>query len=128
MIDRKRSWRRMRSAMVGLMAMLLVILPLATSFAGEAGGSYSGDDAYDPAAGGTPGEAVKVLSANGPSPLPCALAEDEIASRNASRIPGGFSGDDAYDPAAGGTPELSLHTFAQDPDLIAACMAGASGN
>jgi len=48
--------------------------------ANRAGRSYSGDDAYDPAAGATLGGSLAAVT-------------------------GRFSGDDAYDPAAGGYPE-----------------------
>jgi hypothetical protein len=154
MLHRKRTgtWQRARSIAVGLMIVLLVLVPLATSYAGEGVGSYSGDDAYDPAAGGQPERSIAAAdTCSGPDPYDpasgchpelslldvapgnsadnaCGLSADEIASRKALRIPGGLSGDDAYDPAAGGTPELSLLPFAQDPGLITACMPGAFGN
>jgi hypothetical protein len=48
--------------------------------------SYSGDDAYDPAAGGL---SIKQSPAN-------------LAKEQPVRQSGGYSGDDAYDPAAGG--------------------------
>jgi hypothetical protein len=62
--------------------------------------SFSGDDAYDPAAGG--------LSLDQLSPM---LNEKSL------RKSGGYSGDDAYDPAAGGlsveqiTPAVDMEQY-----------------
>lgn len=56
-------------------------------------GTFSGDDAYDPAAGATPQLAV---------------AARPTISRSAAISPSTFSGDDAYDVAAGSSPELSV--------------------
>ncbi len=77
---------------VGLIFLLLLAAtPVAAQSAGGADHSYSGDDAYDPAAGGTPELSV--------ASLPHRIIEEGAVT---------FSGDDAYDPAAGGTPELSV--------------------
>lgn len=55
--------------------------------------SYSGDDAYDPAAGGlSPGQ-----------------KSSDLVKEQPVRKSGGYSGDDAYDPAAGGL------SFEQEP-------------
>ena len=48
--------------------------------------SYSGDDAYDPAAGG----------------LSIGQKPSDLVKEQPLRKSGGYSGDDAYDPAAGG--------------------------
>jgi hypothetical protein len=113
MVKRKAKWLGRGSAILGLLAALLVVFPPAFSFAGEClsqsgddaydpagcaqagapamAGSYSGDDAYDPAAGG--------LSAT-PS----------FSPRATLAVDSSHSGDDAYDPAAGGlsaTPSFS---------------------
>jgi hypothetical protein len=81
-----------RYATVAMMILaLLVVAPLAAATGPEDVGRFSGDDAYDPAAGGRP-----ELSVAAPS---------EPSARSA-RV--SFSGDDPYDPAAGGKPELSL--------------------
>lgn len=61
-------------------------LPVAPERVQGAHSSYSGDDAYDPAAGG--------LS---PDQRP-----SDLVMENPVRKSGGYSGDDAYDPAAGG--------------------------
>jgi hypothetical protein len=119
MLKRNAKWLGIGSAILGLLAALLVVFPPAFSFANEClsqsgddaydpagcaqagapamAGSYSGDDAYDPAAGG--------LSAT-PSFSPRAtLAADSS-----------YSGDDAYDPAAGG---LSADAASADCGLTA---------
>ena len=62
-----------------------------------AAATYSGDDDYDPAAGGEP-------------ELSVAAAAQESASVSATT----FSGDDDYDPAAGGEPEQSVAAIAQE--------------
>ena len=87
----------------------------------SAGTSYSGDDAYDPAAGGRPGLWLFAHAVDVTPSVRCGLPAAEIARRSAMAIAGGFGGDDAYDPAAGGTPELSLLTFADVPSLAAVC-------
>jgi hypothetical protein len=77
MYKRNRIWHRLRPAMIGLAIVVLVAVPSLAAFA-----SYSGDDPYDPAAGGQPE----------PSMAP---AETCI-------------GPDPYDPASGCHPERSL--------------------
>ena len=81
---------RVGTAMTGLLVLLmLAAVPVSAAMGGNLGGTggssghtYSGDDAYDPAAGSQPELSVAAATT--------------------------FSGDDAYDPAAGGTPELSV--------------------
>jgi hypothetical protein len=82
-----------RYILVGTLVLLLAAsFPLAAA-AGASDVSFSGDDAYDPAAGG----------------LFAAAGASEIASLDESgfAFSGGSSGDDAYDPAAGGLSALS---------------------
>ena len=128
MYKRKKTWNRLLSVMVGLMTICLTVLLPAVSFASDGGGTYSGDDAYDPAAGGTPEESVSAIFKDNAAPLDCGLSAGEISRRIALRVPGGCSGDDPYDPAAGGIPELSLLPFAKDPGLMAACVPAVYGN
>jgi hypothetical protein len=101
-----------RSAIVGLAALLLLVLPVVTAYAGQRGATFSGDDAYDPAAGGRPELSVFLayawLKSSGTSSYsgddlydPAAVSVFWPASRAATRT---YSGDDAYDPAAGGDP------------------------
>jgi len=82
---------------VGLIfLMLLSAIPVAAQTAGSADRSYSGDDAYDPAAGGLPS-------------LTVAAIPHRIIPTGATT----FSGDDSYDPAAGGLPVLSVAALPQ---------------
>ena len=83
--------------------------------------SYSGDDAYDPAAGGAPEQSVTTLAADVSSLVACSPSAGEIEARSAWTTDGGFGGDDDYDPAAGGAPELSLFAFVTDASLALAC-------
>ena len=87
-----------------LLTLILASVPAALGLEAEdhrvgsdlaASPSYSGDDAYDPAAGGTPSLSLSAI------PQRAFLSAALSAAA-------GFSGDDAYDPAAGGTPELSV--------------------
>jgi hypothetical protein len=88
MYQHKSKLSEVRYALLGLMALLLVAFsPAALNATG--GGGLSGDDAYDPAAGGLP----QLLPAAALTPV-------------TSRVSGGYSGDDAYDSAAGGLPQL----------------------
>ena len=70
-----------------------------------AGGQYSGDDAYDPAAE-IPAEVYQSGGFSGDDAYdPAAdlnLAPVGVSVEEVERARGGFSGDDAYDPAAGG--------------------------
>ncbi|MFC2030857.1 hypothetical protein ACFLWA_09040 [Chloroflexota bacterium] len=62
-----------------------------------AAATYSGDDDYDPAAGGEPEQSV------------AAVSQGSVSETATS-----FSGDDDYDPAAGGEPEQSVAGIAQE--------------
>ena len=125
MLNRMEQLKRTQYLSVGLIFLLLLAAtPVAAQTVGVGDGSYSGDDAYDPAAGGTPELSVAAApqrnvrsgattwsgddaydpAASGlPAPLLTALAQRTIAGNAAT-----FSGDDAYDLAAGGTPKLSV--------------------
>jgi hypothetical protein len=77
-----------RYMLVGTLILLLAVsFPLAAA-AGASDVSFSGDDAYDPAAGG-------LFASESPSES-TSLVQAGLAFR------GGYSGDDAYDAAAGG--------------------------
>lgn len=123
MFERKRMrFYGPRYAMVGMTILfLLVVTPLVSA---EGVGSYSGDDAYDPAAGGRPDLSVIVTSGRSAPGAGISYSGDDaydpaaggrpelsvILAARRSRLSTGlsYSGDDAYDPAAGGTPELSV--------------------
>lgn len=102
MFNRNKAWYRMLSAVVGLLTVFLTVLYPAVSFADE-GGGYSGDDAYDPAAGGEPEKSL--------------ITRLQGSTSSAAST---YSGDDAYDPAAGGQPETSLIAANQRSTPIAA--------
>jgi hypothetical protein len=96
----------------------------------NAGITYSGDDPYDPAAGGLPELSVNVASErprlnagitySGDDPYDPAAGGLPVLSVNVAserpRLNAGitYSGDDPYDPAAGGRPELSVIALAAD--------------
>jgi sugar lactone lactonase YvrE len=81
--------KRLRSLGITLALLVLLATLGGTSIARDH--TYSGDDDYDPAAGGSPEESVVAIPDQAtPATVPT------------------FSGDDAYDPAAGGLPELSV--------------------
>ena len=85
-----------------LLLALLTAAPLSV-----AAGSYSGDDAYDPAAGGLPGLSVAAATSS--------FSGDDAYDPAAGSHPwlfvgasiASYSGDDAYDPAAGGLSALA---------------------
>jgi hypothetical protein len=96
-----------------LILLLLAVFPLAAAAEHSSAVSYSGDDVYDPAAGG-----LRALSV---------VAASDVASYGPAglAIAGGFSGDDAYDPAAGGLPALSAVAFAASQgDVVGRSAAG----
>ena len=105
----------MRCFMVGTWVLLLLTSgSLAAAMEGNlvgpgiAGGhTYSGDDAYDPAAGGTPELSVFALP-----------------GRAAPAAAGTLSGDDDYDPAAGSAPELSVVALPQRAAVAASTFGG----
>ena len=80
--------------------------------------TYSGDDAYDPAAW----REARTFAAQADPAAGCVLPATELSRRRAWRAPGGLSGDAAYDPVAGGLPELSLQASAQEPGIGVACL------
>ena len=77
--------------------LLLVVTPLTAAAGSEGGGGYSGDDAYDPAAGRQPETSL--------------IAPFQ---RSTSSFTSTYSGDDASDPAAGGTPGQSAPALSAD--------------
>ncbi|MFC2030472.1 hypothetical protein ACFLWA_07085 [Chloroflexota bacterium] len=95
----------------------------------EVATSYSGDDAYDPAAGAVPRASVSTISQRTASVAPTSHSGDDdydpaaggsperpvvsIARRSATADPTSLSGDDDYDAAAGGTPERSVVATSQ---------------
>jgi hypothetical protein len=122
-----------RYMLVGTLILLLAVsFPLAAAAGGASAASYSGDDAYDPAAGGlsayespsesaSPNQAGLAFSAGysgddaydpaagGLSASFSLAAEgDDCDDPSGLASVGSFSGDDAYDPAAGGIPNSSL--------------------
>jgi hypothetical protein len=115
---------------VGTLIVLMLASTLAAAaqgnnpgMAGDAAGyTYSGDDAYDPAAGGTPERSVSSATPDPRLSVFTAAASysgDDDYDPAAGGKPGlsaaaTFSGDDDYDIAAGGTPELSLPALFRD--------------
>ena len=102
-----------RYVLVGsLVLLLLAALPLAAAAGSADGSSYSGDDAYDRAAGGFPElYASTAVSFSGDDASD--LAAGGIPERAAFLFAGGFGGDDAYDPAAGGLAAVSLFSLSE---------------
>jgi hypothetical protein len=93
-----------RYVVVGaLILLLLAAFPLAAAADNMNAASFSGDDAYDPAAGG-----LAALSAFAEAPSRSAIAAS-------------FSGDDAYDPAAGGLAAVSAFAEAASQGDVADC-------
>jgi hypothetical protein len=87
--------------------------------------SYSGDDPYDPAAGGQP--EMSISAASGQSAVRASSAGvggilEPIVVASARS----YSGDDPYDPAAGGQPELSI-AVASGQSAVRASSAGVGG-
>lgn len=91
----------------------------------SAAASFSGDDAYDPAAGGNPEIALanaQRFVANSAAGAYALLACDSNGYENSlASASGSYSGDDDYDPAAGGTPEQSVLAFASAYGNLIAC-------
>ena len=107
-----------RSILVGsLVLLLLAAFPLAAAAGSADGLSYSGDDAYDRAAGGFPdlytGVAFSFSGDDAYDPAVGGLAAGGIPERAAFIFAAGFSGDDAYDPAAGGLAAVSLFSLSE---------------
>lgn len=97
-----------------LILLLLAAFPLA------AAASYSGDDPYDPAAGGFP-ELYASVAASFSGDDAYDLAAGANPERGALLFAAGFSGDDAYDPAAGGLAAVSVFTVTDLRAELAAC-------
>ena len=110
-----------RFVLVGsLVLLLLAALPLAAAAGSADGSSYSGDDAYDRAAGGFPELYTSVASSfSGDDAYD--LAAGGIPERAAFIFAAGFGGDDAYDPAAGGLEAVSLFSVAEALGEFAFC-------
>gem|GEM_PF-2081384 len=107
-----------------LILLLVVAFPLAAAAGSLDGKSYSGDDPYDPAAGGFPGLYLSVDgSLSGDDAYD--LAAGALPERGALVFAAGFSGDDAYDPAAGGLAAVSLFSVAELRGELAECDASA---
>ena len=91
----------LRNSLLGILASLILIALPTLAFAQD-GGNYSGDDAYDPAAGGLYFEPSVHYVQN-------------------------FSGDDDYDPAAGGQPTTAparyVNRFSGDDSYERAVLA-----
>jgi hypothetical protein len=110
-----------RYLLVGSLVLLLVAaLPLVAIAGAADGSSYSGDDAYDRAAGGFP-ELYMNSSASLSGDDAYDLASGALPARGALVFASGFSGDDAYDPAAGGLPAVALFTVAESRSEVAEC-------
>jgi hypothetical protein len=125
-LNRTKQSKRIQYLSVSLVLVLLLLaIPVAAQTAGEGVRSYSGDDPYDPAAGGLPALSGAGFTQGTDFDLPCAPSDSELEARRSRSVPGGYSGDDPYDPAAGGTPELSL--LAMGIDLVD-CAPVISGN
>ena len=107
-----------------LVLLLVVAFPLAAAAGPLDGKSYSGDDLYDPAAGGFPGLYLSVDgSLSGDDAYD--VAAGALPERGALLFAAGFGGDDAYDPAAGGLPAVSLFSVAESRGELAECDASA---
>ena len=103
-----------------LILLLVVAFPLAAAAGPLDGKSYSGDDPYDPAAGGFPELYLSVdRSLSGDDAYD--LASGALPERGALLFAAGFGGDDAYDPAAGGLAAVSLFSVAELRGELAEC-------
>ena len=79
----------------------LAVIALPTVIFAQDGGNYSGDDAYDPAAGALIASNARfVMNFSGDDAYD--LAAGGEPAKTPMRYVNCFSGDDAYDPAAGG--------------------------
>jgi hypothetical protein len=127
MIDRK-SMKLIdaRYLLVGsLVVILLAAFPLA-ALAGFDGSSYSGDDAYDRAAGGFPELYINGAASSYSGDDAYDLAAGALPERGALVFASGFSGDDAYDPAAGGLPAVSLFSVSESLEVAECDSSGLS--
>ena len=111
----------MRTVVVATLSLvLLVAFPLVVAAGHTAGPSYSGDDAYDQAAGG-----FAALSTRSSASYSGDDAYDPAAGGRAAlsgvTVSASYSGDDAYDPAAGGLAAVSTFSFAASQGEEAIC-------
>jgi hypothetical protein len=123
MFTRRKQFTKTEYLSVGLVLLLLLVaVPVGAQTVDVGDVSYSGDDPYDPAAGGLPAISLNPVSqpdfpsgaatlsgddsydpaAGGLDPLSDPWVSEWAARRHFTTL----SGDDAYDPAAGGTPQL----------------------
>jgi hypothetical protein len=138
MLNRKNQLLRNQVLSAGLILLLLLVAAPVAAQTGDGGGiSYSGDDPYDPAAGGLPtislnqvplgsvassattlsGDDAYDPAAGGLDPLENVWVSEWVARRDITTL----SGDDAYDPAAGGTPQLYAAVPAPSSGSEVAC-------
>jgi hypothetical protein len=110
-----------------VIVLLLVAFPLAAAAGHSQGRTYSGDDAYDPAAGRfAPSSADFAVTFSGDDAYDPAARSSDLASLAAS-ISASYSGDDAYDPAAGGLAAQTNFAFIANQGDAAGCeLAGGS--
>ena len=110
-----------RYVLVGSLVLLLLgAFPFAAAAGSIDGSSYSGDDAYDPAAGGFP-ELYSGAASSFSGDDAYDIAAGGIPERAAFIFAAGFGGDDAYDPAAGGLEAVSLFSVAEALAEVAFC-------
>ena len=103
-----------------LVLLLMGAFPLAAAAGSADGASFSGDDAYDPAAGAIPELFVSVASSfSGDDAYD--VAAGGIPDLAAFTFAAGFGGDDAYDPAAGGLEAVSLFSVDEALGEFAFC-------
>ena len=110
-----------RYLLVGSLVLLLLgAFPLAAAAGSGDGSTYSGDDAYDPAAGGFP-ELYASVAASFSGDDAYDVAAGAFPESGALIFAAGFSGDDAYDPAAGGLEAVSLISVADALAAVTLC-------
>ena len=137
MLNRKQLTRSQVLSAGLIVLLLLAAVPVAAQTGDVGKASYSGDDGYDPAAGGlpaislSPGSLGSIASsatslsgddaydpaAGGLEPLVNHWVSEWAARRHITTL----SGDDAYDRAAGGTPQLYVAVTAQSSGSAVAC-------
>ncbi len=93
--------KTLRNTLLGLLV-TLVLIALPTVIFAQDGGNYSGDDAYDPAAGALIASNARFVTNFSGDDDAYDLAAGGQPAETPVRYVNRFSGDDAYDPAAGG--------------------------
>ena len=143
MLNRVKQLKQTQYLSVGLIFLLLLVAtPVAAQTVGAGVGSYSGDDAYDPAAGGLLAISVAAVSQQDGRSGATTLSGDDAYDPAAGGLPAisvaaapqritrsgatTWSGDDAYDPAAGGLPAISVAGLVQSSGSEVACAPSAS--